>query len=443
MTEKAIRKKLPLHSRILMGLVAGAATGGALNAWMGEESPTLVRVTNHLTEPLGQLFLRLLLMLVVPLVFTSLTLGVAGIGDIRRVGRVGVKCLIYTLVISAISVGIGLGLSSIVRPGERIDPLVSQRLQERYGQEAQASVANVKTSAESSEAPLMTVVKTLVPTNIVYSVAKDPPDMLGLMFFSLFFGITLTLIGNKADPVMRVLEGIFEAVSKGISLVMHLAPYAVFALLFTMTSRFGFQILLSLGWFVATVLTGLGIHLFVVYSISVRGLSGIPPRKFFRRIRTVIITAFSTSSSNATLPTALRESERQLGVPRDINSFVLTVGATANQNGTALFEGITVLFLAQVAGVDLTLGQQLMVMYMAILGGIGTAGVPAASLPFIVVVLATVGVNPALIALVIGVDRILDMCRTVVNVVGDLTCATYVARSEGAVLMPEEVPVEE
>jgi DAACS family dicarboxylate/amino acid:cation (Na+ or H+) symporter len=201
--------------------------------------------------------------------------------------------------------------------------------------------------------------------------------------------------------------------------------------------------LMSLGWFVATVLAGLAIHLFVVYSVSLAVLSRISPLEFFRRTKTVMITAFSTSSSNATLPTALRESERQFGVPRDINAFVLTVGATANQNGTALFEGVTVLFLAQVAGVHLSLGQQLMVLYMAILGGIGTAGVPAASIPFIVVVLATVGVNPALIAIVIGVDRILDMCRTVVNVIGDLTCATYVARSEGAELMPRAVPAEE
>ncbi len=443
MTERADTKKLPLHTRILMGLACGALSGGALNWWLGEESARLQWVTNHLTEPLGQLFLRLLLMLVVPLVFTSLTLGVAGIGDIRRVGRVGVKCLIYTVVISAISVAIGLGLSNLVHPGTRIDPNVSQRLQERYGNEALAKVSTAKASGETAEAPLMIVVKTIVPSNIMQSVAKDPPDMLGLMFFALFFGITLTLIGERADPVIRVLEGIYEAVAKGIALVMHIAPYAVCALLFTMTARFGFPMLLSLGWFVATVLTGLAIHLFVVYSISVATLSRIPPREFFRRVRTVMITAFSTSSSNATLPTALRESERQLGVPRDINSFVLTVGATANQNGTALFEGVTVLFLAQVAGVHLSLGQQLMVVYMAILGGIGTAGVPAASLPFIVVVLATVGVNPALIALVIGVDRILDMCRTVVNVIGDLTCATYVARSEGATLLPEVVPDEE
>jgi DAACS family dicarboxylate/amino acid:cation (Na+ or H+) symporter len=443
MSEKPRNTRWPLHTRILFGLVGGAAFGGGLNAALGDEAAPLLWVTNHVTEPVGQLFLRLLLMLVVPLVFTSLTLGVAGIGDIRRVGRVGVKCLIYTAVISAISVGIGLGLSNLVRPGERMNPEVSQRLQERYGKEAEAKVTSASASTDPSETPLMKVVRTIVPTNVVQSVSKDPPDMLGLMFFSLFFGITLTLIGDKADPVLRFLGGVYEAISKGIGLVMGLAPYAVFALLFTMTARFGFPMLVSLGWFVATVLTGLAIHLFVVYSISLAGLSRISPLEFFRRVKTVMITAFSTSSSNATLPTALRESERQLGVPRDINSFVLTVGATANQNGTALFEGVTVLFLAQVAGVHLSAGQQLMVLYMAILGGIGTAGVPAASLPFIVVVLSTVGVNPALIALVIGVDRILDMCRTVVNVIGDLTCATYIARSEGAELMPTIVPAEE
>jgi DAACS family dicarboxylate/amino acid:cation (Na+ or H+) symporter len=218
---------------------------------------------------------------------------------------------------------------------------------------------------------------------------------------------------------------------------MRLAPYAVFCLLFTMTARFGFGLLVSLGWFVTTVLLGLALHMFGVYSLSVKLLSKISPFEFFRRIKTAMITAFSTSSSNATLPTALRVSEENLGVPRDINNFVLTVGATANQNGTALYEGVTVLFLAQLAGVDLSFGQQLMVVYLAILGGVGTAGVPSGSIPFIIVVLAQIGVNPALIAIILGVDRILDMCRTTLNVTGDITIATYVARSEGAVLMKE------
>jgi DAACS family dicarboxylate/amino acid:cation (Na+ or H+) symporter len=183
--------------------------------------------------------------------------------------------------------------------------------------------------------------------------------------------------------------------------------------------------------------------MFGIYSLSVRFLSRISPMEFFRRIKTVMLTAFSTSSSNATLPTALRISEENLGVPRGINSFVLTVGATANQNGTALYEGVAVLFLAQLGSVDLTLGQQLLVLYLAILGGIGTAGVPSGSIPFVVVVLTTVGVEPSLIAIILGVDRILDMCRTTLNVVGDITAATYVARSEGCQLLKEPPSVEE
>jgi len=183
------------------------------------------------------------------------------------------------------------------------------------------------------------------------------------------------------------------------------------------------------------VLLGLGLHFFGVYSLSVYFLSRINPLEFFKRIRTVIVTAFSTSSSNATLPTALRISHENLGVPKEINSFVLTVGATANQNGTALYEGVTVLFLAQLAGVDLSFSVQLMVVYLAILGGIGTAGVPSGSIPFIIGILAMIGIDPALIAIILGVDRILDMCRTTLNVVGDLTAATFVARSEGFELL--------
>jgi DAACS family dicarboxylate/amino acid:cation (Na+ or H+) symporter len=256
------------------------------------------------------------------------------------------------------------------------------------------------------------------------------------MFVALVAGVALTLLPTGvAEPLVKVLEAVYAMSAKVVDIVMQIAPYAVACLLFNNIARFGVDLLGALFWFVLTVLLGLALHMFGVYSLSVKLLSRIPPLEFFRRVKTVMLTAFSTSSSNATLPTALRVSEENLGVPREINSFVLTVGATANQNGTALYEGVTVLFLAQLAGVDLTLGQQLMVVYMAILGGIGTAGVPSGSIPFIILVLATVGVNPGLIAIVLGVDRILDMCRTTLNVVGDITAATYVARSEGFKLL--------
>jgi DAACS family dicarboxylate/amino acid:cation (Na+ or H+) symporter len=434
----ASERKIPLHTKILIGLVAGAAIGGTLNSVMGATNPNLAFVAEQITNPIGQLFLRLLLLLVIPLVFSSLVIGVAGLGDLRRIGRIGVKSLVYTLIISAISVAIGLTLANTIKPGKRISADVSAQLAARYSKDATEKVTSATGAKQDSDAPLLKVVKTIVPTNVFYSIGRETPDMLGLMFFALFLGICLTMVPKEtAAPLISVLEAVFAATEVAIQIIMRLGPYAVFCLLFTMTARFGFGLLMSLGWFVLTVLLGLAIHMFGVYSLSVALLSRINPLEFFRRIKTVMITAFSTSSSNATLPTALRVSEENLGVPRDINSFVLTVGATANQNGTALYEGVTVLFLAQLAGVDLSLAQQLMVVYLAILGGVGTAGVPSGSIPFIIVVLSQIGVNPALIAIILGVDRILDMCRTTLNVTGDLTIATYVARSEGFELLHE------
>jgi DAACS family dicarboxylate/amino acid:cation (Na+ or H+) symporter len=258
------------------------------------------------------------------------------------------------------------------------------------------------------------------------------------MFFGLILGVAATLVSpSVAGPFLGFLEGLYAISAKIIDGIMWLAPFAVACLLFTTTASFGLDLLGALVWYVVTVLLGLAIHMFGVYSAAVALLARISPREFFRRIRTAMVTAFSTSSSAATLPTALRVSEENLKVPREINSFVLTVGATANQNGTALYEGVTVLFLAQVAGVELGLGQQLGVAYLAILGGIGTAGVPAGSIPFVILILVSIGVDPSLIAIIIGIDRILDMCRTTLNVTGDIAAAAYVARSEGYPLLDE------
>jgi DAACS family dicarboxylate/amino acid:cation (Na+ or H+) symporter len=433
-----LRRAVPLHTKILIGLVLGAVVGGTLNAMLGAGDKTLIFLADQITNPVGQLFLRLLLLLVIPLVFSSLVVGVAGLGDLRRIGRIGVKSLVYTVIISAISVVIGLTLANTIKPGKRVDPTVAKQLSDRYSADAEKRVSGAIGGAEDTDAPMLKVVKTIVPTNVFYSVGRETPDMLGLMFFAVFLGVCLTMVEKQtAAPLLSMLEAVFAATEVAIQIIMRLAPYAVFCLLFTMTARFGFALLTSLGWFVLTVLLGLALHMFGVYSLSVWLLSRINPLVFFRRIKTAMITAFSTSSSNATLPTALRVSEENLGVPRDINSFVLTVGATANQNGTALYEGVTVLFLAQLAGVDLSIAQQLMVVYLAILGGVGTAGVPSGSIPFIIIVLTQINVNPALIAIILGVDRILDMCRTVLNVTGDITIATYVARSEGYELLKE------
>ncbi|MCU1287952.1 MAG: sodium:dicarboxylate symporter [Acidobacteria bacterium] len=431
-------KGMALHTKILIGLLVGVLGGLIANRVVGGSNEWLTWFIKNFTEPLGQLFLNLLLMIVVPLVFSSLVVGVAGIGDIRKLGRIGFKSFAYCLIISAISVVIGLGLANTIRPGERIPQEIRTQMEQQFAGDAQKRVEAQKKeeAAAAQDSPLMSVVKTVVPKNVFNAIAGENPNMLHLMFFALIVGIAITLLPAPVSaPFVRGMDALFQITTKIIDIVMRFAPYAVACLIFTNVARFGIELLGALGWFVATVLLGLGLHMFGVYSLSIWFLSKINPLDFFRRIRTVIVTAFSTSSSNATLPTALRVSEENLGVPKEINSFVLTVGATANQNGTALYEGVTVLFLAQLAGVDLSIGTQLMVVYLAILGGIGTAGVPSGSIPFIIGILAMIGVNPAMIAIILGVDRILDMCRTTLNVVGDLTAATFVARSEGFELL--------
>lgn len=451
-------KGMALHTKILIGLLVGVIGGiGAnqLGKVYGANFTGWVDWTiSNFTAPIGTLFLNLLLLIVVPLVFASLVVGVAGIGDIRKLGRVGLKSFAYCLVLSAISVVIGLGLANTIRPGKKIDPAVAAKLQEDYKAQAGTTVSEAeKAKQATTDSALMQVVKTIVPRNFFASSIGDlkvlvnketgegsvtgtSPNMLHIMFFALLIGVAITLMpANVGAPFVGVMESLFAITSKIIDIIMKFAPYAVACLIFNNIAKFGADLLMTLGWFILTVLLGLSIHFFGVYSLSVWFLSKLSPIDFFRRVWTVIITAFSTSSSNATLPTALRISEENLGVPKEINSFVLTVGATANQNGTALYEGVTVLFLAQIFGMELTIFQQLMVVYLAILGGVGTAGVPSGSIPFIVGILAMIGVPPALIAIILGVDRILDMCRTTLNVVGDITAATFVARSEGYELL--------
>jgi DAACS family dicarboxylate/amino acid:cation (Na+ or H+) symporter len=431
-------KGVALHTKILIGLLIGVLGGLAVNWSLGGSHPNVAWFVSNITQPIGTLFLSLLLMIVVPLVFSSLVVGVAGIGDIRKLGRIGLKSFAYCLIISGISVVIGLGLANTIRPGERISEDVKVQLQEKFGGGAASATEAQRKAAESAKAdsPLMQAVKTVVPQNVFNSISGASPNMLHIMFFALIIGIAITLIPTPvAAPFVGLMESLFAITSKIIDIIMKFAPYAVACLIFNNVAQFGLDLLQSLAWFVVTVLLGLGLHFFGVYSASVYFLSRISPLEFFKRVRTVIVTAFSTSSSNATLPTALRVGEENLGIPKEINSFVLTVGATANQNGTALYEGVTVLFLAQLAGVDLSIGTQLMVVYLAILGGIGTAGVPSGSIPFIIGILAMINVDPALIAIILGVDRILDMCRTTLNVVGDLTAATFVAKSEGYELL--------
>ena len=409
-----------------MGFVTGVVAGGLGHLLLGPEHAGLLRAV-EVAEPVGKLFLRALLVCVIPLVVSSLVLGVTGLGDLKKLGRIGSKTLLMTLVLSSISVCVGLAAANLIEPGAHLDEDTRQALIARHSQKA----VDVTDKAKKADRPLSESIVEVIPDNVVGAMAKSPPDMLGLMLFCLFFGTALALQKEEVKkPVVDVAAGVFAASSTMVGLLMKAAPVGVACLLFAMTSRFGFGVLVTLGWYVGCVIGALLFHQLVVYGLALKLFGGMSPIEFLKRAQPALLTAFSTSSSNATLPTALEVTQTRLGVPAPIASFVLTVGATANQNGTALFEGVTVLFLAQVFGVELTIAQQLMLLVMAVVAGVGTAGVPAASLPFIAIVLAQVGVPPEALAIILGVDRLLDMCRTVVNVSGDMAVAVVIAHSE-------------
>jgi DAACS family dicarboxylate/amino acid:cation (Na+ or H+) symporter len=424
---------LALHTKILIGLGIGAVLGVTANLTVAS-APWLVWTLKNIADPLGQIFLRLLFMVVVPLVFTSLALGVAQLGDIRKLGRIGLRVALYFVGVSIIAATIGLVLVNVVKPGEGFSPEVQQQLMATYSDEAQ------KRQQQANEGGFgINTFVNIVPRNPIQAAANT--DMLAVIFFALVFGIALTLIPDeKAEPVMRVLDGISEAIIRIVGMAMQIAPFAVAALIFATTARFGWGLLRNLLAYALVVLAGLFIHQFGVFAVLIKFLVKLNPLAFYRRITPVMVTAFSTSSSSATLPTSIKAAEEELGVPPQITGFVLPLGATMNMNGTALFEGVTCVFIAQVFGVDLSLGQQLIVIALSVLMAIGAAGVPGGSLPLLMIVLSTIGVPPGGIAIILGIDRILDMSRTVPNVTGDLTCACYIARTEGVDLLAAPQP---
>jgi DAACS family dicarboxylate/amino acid:cation (Na+ or H+) symporter len=427
------RAGMPLHTKILLGLVIGAAAGVTCNL-LWKDQPALVWITDNIAGPVGQIFLRLLFMVVIPLVFTSITLGVASLGDVRRIGRVGGRTLVFFLATTALAASLGLTLVNLIRPGESLDPAVRAELLAEYSGEAEAKVA----ASEQTGFGIQTFVN-IIPRNPVAAAANG--EMLGVIFFSLVLGIALTMMASeRAAPLVGVLESISSAVMLMIGFAMKVAPFGVAGLIFSVTAKFGFDVLRSLGLYAIMVLMGLTIHQFGILPLLARLIAGIRPGEFFRRIRGLMITAFSTSSSNATLPTTIKTAEEQFGVPSHIAGFVLPLGATMNMNGTALFEGMTVLFLAQVFGVDLSLGAQAIVIGMSVITAIGAAGVPSGSIPLLVMVLVMVGVPGEGIALILGVDRILDMARTVPNVTADLITSLYITRREGLALNPTVTP---
>ena len=417
------RPKLPLHVKMLIGFVVGI-TAGLLVHMFAPGAPWVDVLTTYVTQPIGSLFLNLLFMLVLPLLFSALVMGVAEMGDVRSLGRVGWRMLAYTVVVSSIAVIIGLVLVNVLRPGDGVDPALAARLLAEGSERAQQIVAS-----NAATGSAMDLLVNIVPRNVVAAAAGN--DLLAIMFFALMVGIGLVLTPTAAAEKFKgAVEGLFDLSMTLINLVIRAAPYAVAALVFNLAALFGWDLLLRLAGYVGVVVLALGLHFIVVYSLVLKFAGGWSPIAFYRGAQEAIIMAFSTASSNATLPTALKVAEENLKLPRKISRFVLTVGATANQNGTALFEGVTVLFLAQFFAVDLSLTQQLLVMLVCILGGIGTAGVPAGSLPVVAMILGLVGVPPEGIGLILGVDRFLDMCRTALNVTGDLVGAVVVSRGE-------------
>ncbi|QNP39779.1 dicarboxylate/amino acid:cation symporter [Lysobacter solisilvae (ex Woo and Kim 2020)] len=418
------RKQLPLHWKMLVGFLVGLALGLVVHYAVGADVAWVKAITTYVTQPAATIFLRLIFMLVIPLLFSALVIGVSEMGDVRAFGRVGWRTLVYTVVMSALAVVLGLVLVNLFKPGAGVDEAQALKLLSDNAERARGIVSDAGAQPKGLDMLL-----SIVPDNIV-AAASSNSTILSVMFFALMLGIGLVLARNEAtETLKRGIQGLFDVSMTLIGLVIRLAPYAVAALMFNMTVVFGWDLLGKLASYVGVVVLALALHLFVTYSIALKLIGGWSPLKFFRGAQEAMLLAFSTASSNATLPTSLRIAD-ELGLPKRISRFVLTVGATANQNGTALFEGVTVIFLAQFFGVDLSLTQQVTVMFVCILGGIGTAGVPSGSLPVVALICAMVGVKPEGIGLILGVNHFLDMCRTTLNVTGDLAIAAMVSKGE-------------
>lgn len=365
-------------------------------------------------------------MTLVPLIFSALALGVYELGKSQGLGRVSLLTLVYTAVLSTISVFLGIFLVNTLQPGKgyQLNPAILQQ--------QSSSILTVESNAAHAKTFSQAIVE-LIPKNPIDSAARAlEGEIIALMVFALIFGVALVKVVREDTAkaaIIPILETLFAVSMKMVEFALCIAPFGVFAIIFNTTFKSGASIMLTLLFYIVTVLAGLLIQQFVVYSLMLKGFTRIRPWQFFNQCREVYLYGFSTSSSNATLPLTLETAERKLKLKPRIARFVLTIGASANQNGTALFEGVTVLFLAQVYGIDLTFAQQVKVVFMSILAGVGTAGVPGGSLPLIMILLQSLGIPAEGIGLILGVDRFLDMCRTTLNISGDLVIAALISES--------------
>ncbi len=420
-------KKMSLTTKIFIGMLLGIVFGIGLS--YVKEVPFVDKtVIGFFLVLIGSIFVSLIKMMVVPLVFVSLTCGAAQIGDIKKLGRVGIKTLGFYLATTAIAVTIAITVATLVQPGSFMT-LGSETL-----------------AFEAKEAPAMVqVFIDMIPTNPVKSMADA--NMLQIIVFALFMGSAITILGDKAKRVKELFEETNEIILKIVMIVMHFAPYGVFALVAKTFATFGYSAIGSLAMYMLCVLGGLLIHAIFTYQGLLIAFTGLNPIQFFKKFSPAMIVAFSTSSSNATIPVTLDATEKRLGVKKELAAFTIPLGATINMDGTAIMQGVATVFIAQLYGVPLGIPEFLTIILTATLASIGTAGVPGVGLIMLSMVLTQVGLPVEAIAIILGIDRILDMCRTVVNITGDAVCTIIVAKQEGeldvavynSVYLPETV----
>ncbi len=418
-----------LHWQIIIGLVLGLVYGivAAGSGWG--------RFTADWIAPFGIIFLNALKLIAIPLVLGSLVTGVASLSDLKKLSRIGGKTIAIYLGTTAVAVTIGLVAVNLIRPGRTVPETMRVELQEAYAGDVTTREAAAATTRERG--PLQLLVD-IVPDN-VFASASDNGNMLQVVFLSLLLGVGLIqLPADRARPLLDVFRSLNDVIIRLVDVIMLTAPVGVFALIAdTITSVAGddlaqlIRLLGALGLYMLTVILGLAIHMGITYTALLRFLSPMALGRFYRGIGPAQLVAFSTSSSGATLPVTMERCEEELGVSEEISSFVLPLGATINMDGTALYQAVAAVFIAQTLGMGLSLGAQLTIVLTAVLASIGTAAVPGVGIIMLVIILEAIGVPAAGIALILGVDRILDMLRTVTNVTGDATVATVVAASEG------------
>lgn len=423
-------KKLPLHTKILIGMLLGLILGMVAIRFDGLSSFTLDYI-----KPFGTIFIRSLKMVAVPLVLASLIIGVANIGDISKLSRMGGKTLGIFIITTIISITIGLSLVAVIKPGHKLPEDTRQNLMAMYDTNAENKInvaAEVKTRG-----PLQPLVD-MVPDNIFLASTQNS-RMLQVVFFALLVGVALLQIPKeKGVTVLAFFNGLNEVIIKIVQYIMMIAPFGVFALIASLIIEIAgdnpdkaWELLYALLWYAITVILGLFIMMSVIYPILIKYFSSIGYMEFFKGIRPAMLLGFSTSSSTATLPVTMDRVEKHLGVSEEVSSFVLPLGATINMNGTSLYQGVSAIFIAQAMGLTLPLSSQLMIVLTATLAAVGTAGVPGAGLVMLVIVLEAVGIPAAGIALIIAPERILDMVRTMVNITGDAAVSVVVASTEG------------